>query len=152
MHSDTTAVTVQSKEIVSNEVKDNQALLEPSYRNKPDKLLANPICDTCMVWITFEYFEVFTFLWVPCEADVYWPLFIDRLTKLLKVTELVNYRSSVLNGGPLTSQLKCSEREGKGMPAMMAQGLQKASAEASPIPGLTRKKNKKPLFLSSLYS
>ena len=34
MHADATAVTIQSNKIVSNEVKDNQALLEPSYRNK----------------------------------------------------------------------------------------------------------------------
>ena len=34
MHTDMTAVTIQFIEIVSNEVKDNQALLEPSYRKK----------------------------------------------------------------------------------------------------------------------
>ena len=30
-HTDRTAVTMQSNKIVSNEVKDNQVLLEPSY-------------------------------------------------------------------------------------------------------------------------
>ena len=41
-----TAVTIQSHKIVSNKVKDNQALLELSYRNKKKKVtdfLANPI-------------------------------------------------------------------------------------------------------------
>ena len=38
MHADMTAVTMQSNKIVSNEVKDNQVLLEPSY-GKPNKLL-----------------------------------------------------------------------------------------------------------------
>ena len=31
MHADMTAVTIQSNTIVLNEVKDNSALLEPSY-------------------------------------------------------------------------------------------------------------------------
>ena len=43
MHVDMTAVTIHSNKIVSNEVKDNQAVLEPSYRKKTNKLLANPI-------------------------------------------------------------------------------------------------------------
>ena len=38
-----TPVTIQSNKIVSNEVKDNEVLLEPSYRKKPMNVLANPI-------------------------------------------------------------------------------------------------------------
>ena len=33
-----TAVTTQSNKIVSKEPKDNEALLEPSYRKNPNKL------------------------------------------------------------------------------------------------------------------
>ena len=45
MHADMTAVTTQSNKIVSNEVKDNQALLQPAYGRKKKKpiFLANPI-------------------------------------------------------------------------------------------------------------
>lgn len=43
MHADVTAVTVQSNKIVPNEVKDNEALLEPSYRKNETNFLANPI-------------------------------------------------------------------------------------------------------------
>ena len=38
-----TPVTIQSNKIVSNEVKDNEVLLEPSYRKKQMNVLANPI-------------------------------------------------------------------------------------------------------------
>ena len=38
MHTDITAVTIQPNKIVLNEVKNNQALLEPSYRKKPNEL------------------------------------------------------------------------------------------------------------------
>ena len=39
-----TAVTIQSNKIVSSEVKDNLALLEPSYgKTERKNLLANPI-------------------------------------------------------------------------------------------------------------
>ena len=38
MHADVTAVTIQSNKIVSNEVKDNEALLEPSYGKNPNEL------------------------------------------------------------------------------------------------------------------
>ena len=38
-----TAVTIQSNKIVSNEAKDNQALLEPSYRKNRMDFLANPL-------------------------------------------------------------------------------------------------------------
>ena len=34
MHADRTAVTIQSNKIVSNEVQDNKALLEPLYGKK----------------------------------------------------------------------------------------------------------------------
>ena len=34
MHTDMTAVAIQSNKIVLNEVKDSLVLLEPSYRNK----------------------------------------------------------------------------------------------------------------------
>ena len=37
-----TAVTIQSNKIVSNEVKDNWALLEPSYRKKSNELFGQP--------------------------------------------------------------------------------------------------------------
>ena len=43
MHADRTAVTVPSNKIVSNEVKDNYALLEPSYRKMQMNFLINPI-------------------------------------------------------------------------------------------------------------
>ena len=43
MHADMRAVTIQSNKIVSNEVKDNQALLEPSYGKNPTYFLANPM-------------------------------------------------------------------------------------------------------------
>ena len=36
-----TAVTTQSNKIVSNEVKDNEGLLEPSYGKKRTNFLAN---------------------------------------------------------------------------------------------------------------
>ena len=38
MYTDTTAVTIQSNKIVSSEVKDNQALLEPAYGEKLNEL------------------------------------------------------------------------------------------------------------------
>ena len=38
-----TAVTMQSNKIVLNEVKDNYALLEPSYRKNVMDIWANPI-------------------------------------------------------------------------------------------------------------
>ena len=38
MHANMTAVTIQSNIIVSNEVKDNKALLEPSYESTPNEL------------------------------------------------------------------------------------------------------------------
>ena len=37
-----TAVTIQSNKIVLNELKDNEALLEPSHREKPNKLFGPP--------------------------------------------------------------------------------------------------------------
>ena len=43
MHADMTAVTIQPNKIVLNEIKDNQALLEPSYRKNIRDFLANPI-------------------------------------------------------------------------------------------------------------
>ena len=42
MHADMTAVTIQPNKIVLNEVKDNEALLEPSYGKSQAKFLANP--------------------------------------------------------------------------------------------------------------
>ena len=42
MHTDMTAVTIQSNKIVSNAVKENSALLEPSYGKNITDLLANP--------------------------------------------------------------------------------------------------------------
>ena len=43
MHTDTTAVKMQSNKIVLNEVKDDEALLEPSYGKNVTNILANPI-------------------------------------------------------------------------------------------------------------
>ena len=43
MYADMTAVTIQPDKIVSNEVKDNYALLEPSYRKMQMNFLINPI-------------------------------------------------------------------------------------------------------------
>ena len=43
IHADMTAVTIQSKKILSSEVKDNEALLEPSYGKNVTNILANPI-------------------------------------------------------------------------------------------------------------
>ena len=43
MHADMTAVTIPSNKIVSNEVKDNQALLEPCYGKNQTNFLAKPI-------------------------------------------------------------------------------------------------------------
>ena len=43
MHADMEAVTIQFNKIVLNEVKDNEALPEPSYRKKKLKFLANPV-------------------------------------------------------------------------------------------------------------
>ena len=37
-----TAVTIQSNKIALNEVKDNEAPLEPSYRKNKMNVLANP--------------------------------------------------------------------------------------------------------------
>ena len=42
MHTDMTAVTIQSNKSVSNEVKDNQALLELSYGKKTNELFGQP--------------------------------------------------------------------------------------------------------------
>ena len=41
MHTDKPAIIIQSNKIVSNELKDNQALLEPSYGEKT-KLFGQP--------------------------------------------------------------------------------------------------------------
>ena len=38
IHADMTAITIQPNKIVSSEVKDNSALLEPSYGKKPNGL------------------------------------------------------------------------------------------------------------------
>ena len=43
MHTDMTAVTIQSNKIVSNEVEDNKALLWPFYGKKQMNFLANPV-------------------------------------------------------------------------------------------------------------
>ena len=43
MHTDMTAVTIQSNKVVSNEVKDNSTLLELSYGKKVADFLANPV-------------------------------------------------------------------------------------------------------------
>ena len=43
MHADMTAVTTQSNQIGSDEVKDNLALLEPSWGKKQVNVLASPI-------------------------------------------------------------------------------------------------------------
>lgn len=43
MPAEMSSVTMQSKGIVSNEVNDNSALLEPSYQKNQAKLLANLI-------------------------------------------------------------------------------------------------------------
>ena len=40
-HADMTAVTIQSNKFVSNEVKDNETLLEASYGKKQMNFLAN---------------------------------------------------------------------------------------------------------------
>ena len=42
MHFDIIAVIIQHDKIISNEVKDNYALLEPSYRKKPNELFGQP--------------------------------------------------------------------------------------------------------------
>ena len=46
MHADMTAVTIQSNKIVSNEVKDSEVLLEPSYRKNQVNFLATLIHNT----------------------------------------------------------------------------------------------------------
>jgi len=46
MHADITAVTIQSNKIVSNEVKDNQVLLEPLY-GKKEKPFGQPNTSYC---------------------------------------------------------------------------------------------------------
>ena len=43
MHADMTSVTIQSNKIVLNEVKDNEALLEPPYRKNVLDFFVNPI-------------------------------------------------------------------------------------------------------------
>ena len=43
-----TAVTIQSNKIASNEVKDNEMLLELSYGKKQTKFLANLIYEVCL--------------------------------------------------------------------------------------------------------
>ena len=43
------AVTIQSNKLVLNEVKDNQGLLQPSYRKNQMNFLANPTCVCCGV-------------------------------------------------------------------------------------------------------
>ena len=42
MHTDVTAVTIQSNKTVSNEVQDNEALLEPSDGEKTNELFGQP--------------------------------------------------------------------------------------------------------------
>ena len=44
MYTDMTALTIQSTKIVSNEVKDNWALLEPSYGKKTQNVFGQPNC------------------------------------------------------------------------------------------------------------
>ena len=46
MNTDRTAVTIQSNKIVSNDIKDNQALLEPSYRKNQTNFLSNLVKET----------------------------------------------------------------------------------------------------------
>ena len=46
IHTDKTAVTIQSNKIVLNEVKGNKAVLDPSYKKKQMNFLANPIYKT----------------------------------------------------------------------------------------------------------
>ena len=43
MPADVTAVTIQSNKIVSNEIKDSQVLLEPSYGKNQTKVLVSPV-------------------------------------------------------------------------------------------------------------
>ena len=42
MQADMILVTIQSNKILLNEVKDNEALLEPSYGKKPNELFGQP--------------------------------------------------------------------------------------------------------------
>ena len=42
MHADMTAVTIQSDKMVWNEVNDNQALLEPTYRKRKMNIFGQP--------------------------------------------------------------------------------------------------------------
>ena len=51
MHTDMTAVTIQSNKIVLNEVKDNQVLLDSSYKEKTNKLFGQAL--GC-VWATLS--------------------------------------------------------------------------------------------------
>ena len=43
MHTSITAVTIKSNKICLNEIKDNEALLEPSYGKKTKNFVACPI-------------------------------------------------------------------------------------------------------------
>ena len=38
MHADMTAVTIQSSNVVSNEARDNETLLEPVYEKKKERI------------------------------------------------------------------------------------------------------------------
>lgn len=49
MHTDLTAITTESIKIVSNKVKDNQVLLEPSYGKKLNKLFGQPNIYVCEI-------------------------------------------------------------------------------------------------------
>ena len=66
MHANMTAVTIQSNKIVSNEVKDNLALLEPSYGEK-------------MTMLPTQYFLYFYLISIK--------QYFSRLSKLLEVLE-----------------------------------------------------------------
>ena len=55
MYPDMTAATIQSNQIVLNEVKDNYALLEPSYRKKQTtQYICWPFKNSTFIH-TFEY-------------------------------------------------------------------------------------------------
>ena len=64
MHIDVTAVTIQSNKTALSEVKDNQALLRPSYGKRRTNFLANPIC-------IYLYVYVFVCECIMCTCTYY---------------------------------------------------------------------------------
>ena len=64
MHADMTAVTIQLNKIISNEVKDNQALLEPSYKKELNEHFGQ---SSIMYYIWWDVMFIINMLVAICD-------------------------------------------------------------------------------------